>query len=239
MLNLKKIKMLHKLLIVLIFIVNFKLSAKDSTSRILTQFGLTAVSFIRGEGMKLGALTAGICYIHFDKYAFDFEYYNFSYRYGFEKNYTNTYKKDGNTFGYPRQVDMKVFKIGAGIVKKFNNISLIPYLNLQYRYSVLGNEFYWFSDNIDHFPSIAYSPFNSLGFGIGSSINVSVVKRFNISADFSFNKFFDKGKIYTPIHYGSDNYKEFTSEGKGYKPLNNVLNLQLKIGYIFSFKKKH
>jgi hypothetical protein len=199
---------------------------------VLVDGGISAVSFSNKTRMQLGAITPSLHFYVNHKYSIKAEYYKFSYFYSGRHNSTPYMGKYGGT----DFIETKSSKIAFGKLFYHKCLSFNPYVSLNYRDSKIGHNFYWpLENNPAHDLTTAHSPFNSGGVGAGISMNLLLLKHINLSTDISYSRYFDKGKIYAYEEYGSSNTVDVTNKWPEYKPLNNVIVLQLKVGYLFNF----
>ena len=160
------------------------------------------------------------------------EYYHFGYYYSYKHNSTPYM----DIYGGTNFIEMKSGKIAFGKLFKYKFSSINPYISINYRQSHVGHNFYWPLDNNPaHTLTTAHSPFKSAGTGIGVSFNLLLLKHINFDTDISYTRFFDKAKVYAYEDYGSSDAVDVSEKWPDYKPLNHVIALQLKVGYLFNF----
>jgi hypothetical protein len=222
-----------------LYVLFFCLSAKANDSiqvnkkyTILVDGGISAISFNNKTRMQVGAITPTLHFYYNKKYSIKVEYYKFSYFYSSIHNSSPYQGKYGGT----DFIETKSGKIAFGKLFYYKFLYLNPYISFNYRKSEKGHNFYWpLENNQNHDLTTAYSPFNSPGVGVGGSLNLLLLKHVNFSIDFSYSRYFDKKRIYAYEDYGSSEKTDVSDKWPDYKPLNNVIALQLKIGYLFGF----
>jgi hypothetical protein len=194
--------------------------------KILSNLGMSGLSFMNTHGIKLGALTPSVICYYKGKYSLGAEYFNFG-QYYFNTRYTMPPSLSGKEkwevekHGYTHRIYSQNYKLMFGYLMGLKHLYINPYASLNYRYSKLGHEFTWQLDD-NNFTG-ANSSFNSIGTGLGVSINSNFLKYLNLSLDFSYTHFYDKSKITS---------NDVSQDWPRYKPLNNLLVIQLKMGIL-------
>jgi hypothetical protein len=224
-------------LFLFILLSSSQLKAEDSLMlnkkfALLIDGGISAVSFNNGTRMQLGAITPSFNFYLNHKYSLKAEYYKFSYFYSNRHNSTQFMGKYGGT----DFIETNSWKIAFGKLFNYKCSYINTYFSVNYRKSDIGHNFYWpLENNPNHDLTTAHSPFNSPGIGAGVSLNLLILKHLNFSTDISYSRYFDQRKIYAYEEYGSSTAVDATEKWPEYKPLNNVIAWQVKIGYLFNF----
>lgn len=194
--------------------------------------GLNGLSFNNKLGMKFGAITPSISYLFKNKHIIGSEFYNFGYFYGYTPNYIR-YKE---IYGGTSHIDVINFKLLYGQQFEFKPLSIIPNVSINHRHSKYGHNFVWPNNTPTQLNTYAHSPFKSFGVGAGLILNIKILKKIIIGTEIHYSRYFDKRKIYA-YEVNSDRKRDVSDEWKEYKPLNNVINFQVKLGFLFNLKK--
>jgi hypothetical protein len=194
--------------------------------KVLSNIGMSGLSFMNTHGLKLGALSPSVICYYKGKYSLGAEYFNFG-QYYMNPRYTRTPSLSGKEkwevekHGFTYSIYSQNYKLMFGYLLGSKHFYINPYASLNYRYSTEGHRFTWQLDENNY--TEAHSTFNSIGTGLGVAINSNFLKYLNLSFDCSYTRFYDKSKITT---------EGVTQDWPRYKPLNNLLVVQLKMGIL-------
>lgn len=119
----------------------------------------------------------------------------------------------------------------VGKMIKYNNFSLTPTFNLNYKLSgteavLVGYIPVGFKEAI-----IQTFQYKSLGIGLGGAIKYCFLSNFYISTDVRFTHYFEKSKPYRKLYGGVDEFYN------SYRVNRDVITLSLNMGYQFNMGK--